>query len=150
MLTLIKLIADLTKKKMEQRQSQGAAAAPMAEVRRRRPQERRPVAAPIIAVPVVHSIQTVYGPSVQEFMRALGQVGSQEERRMAIGNFIFPFVQEIVGQQIGQSPMLAGKVTGMIIQLQEPDLSCSIATFESLQAKVREAVNLLQASGFAL
>jgi hypothetical protein len=51
---------------------------------------------------------------------------------------------------INHSPMTAGKVTGMIIQLQEPDLSYSISTFESLQAKVREAVNLLQASGFAI
>jgi len=152
LLTLIKLIANLTKKKMEQRQAQEQAA-PMP--RRRRPAEavHQPVqAAPVIQVPVTQNISMLYKQGHSEFMAGMAAINANEERRMRTGNFIYPFVQEILFNQmhLAQNQMLAGKVTGMIISLQEPDLSYSTSSFEALHAKVREAINLIQTSGLSL
>jgi hypothetical protein len=152
LLTLIKLIANLTKKKMEQRQA-SENAAPMPAFKRRRPVEvsRQPMPAPMVVMPVTQNIPMLYVSSHNEFMSSLGNVANAEERRNMIGNFIYPFVQEVLFNQlrIDQSQTLAGKVTGMIISLQEHELMHATATFDTLAAKVREAFNLIQASGLA-
>jgi hypothetical protein len=102
---------------MEQRKQQEEAA-PQPAARRRRPVEPAPVA-PIIAVPAVHSVQMLYRQGHQEFLASLASVHAQEERRTMVGNFIYPFVQDILFNQLHlqQNQMLAGKVTGMIISL---------------------------------
>jgi len=61
----------------------------------------------------------LYKTGYQEFMAGLQATSSHEDRRGMVGNFIYPFVQDILFNQLHmqQNPMLAGKVTGMIISL---------------------------------
>lgn len=77
---------------------------------------------------------------------------SPDAHRNMLGNFIFPFVNEILFNQLNLKPnqVLAGKVTGMLISLQDHDLYMATESFEALLAKVKEAVNLIQASGLPL
>lgn len=105
----------------------------------------------MVAMPVTQSIQMLYVAGHAEFRNSLTGVASSDERRNMIGNFIYPFVQDILFNQLhlDQNPMLAGKVTGMIISLQDSELAYATSTFDSLLAKVREAINLIQASGLA-
>ena len=54
-----------------------------------------------------------------------------------VGSYIFPHVTKMVGEET--SP----KVTGMIIDLPLADLNYSVSSYETLQAKVKSAVQLL-------
>jgi len=58
-----------------------------------------------------------------------------------VGSHIFPHVTKMVGEET--SP----KVTGMIIDLPLADLNYSVSTYETLQAKVKSAVQLLIDTG---
>jgi len=70
--------------------------------------------------------------SDEKFMKA-----TETQKKHMVGSYIFPHVSQMVGDEI--SP----KVTGMIIDLPLADLNYSVSTFETLQAKVRSAVQLL-------
>ena len=61
----------------------------------------------------------------------------ESQKKHLVGSFIFTHVSQMVGDDI--SP----KVTGMIIDLPLADLNYSVSSFETLQAKVRSAVQLL-------
>jgi len=58
-----------------------------------------------------------------------------------VGSYIFPHVTKMVGEET--SP----KVTGMIIDLPLADLNYSVSSYETLQAKVKSAVQLLIDTG---
>ena len=108
--------------------------------------------APMVVMPVTQSIQMQYMADHNKLTASLVGLASLDQRRTVIGNFIYPFVSEILFNQlhIGQNTMLAGKVTGMIISLQEAELMYATGTFETLLSKVREAINLIQASGLLI
>jgi len=70
--------------------------------------------------------------SEEKFMKS-----TETQKKHMVGSFIFPHVGQMVGDEI--SP----KVTGMIIDLPLGDLNYSVSSFDTLQAKVRSAVQLL-------
>jgi len=66
--------------------------------------------------------------------------GDSQKKQM-IGTMIFRYVTNMVTKDF--SP----KITGMIIDLPIAELNFSVSTFETLQVKVRAAVQLLVETG---
>ncbi len=65
------------------------------------------------------------------------QRSSEDHRKQMVGTQIFRQVTAMVGEE------LSPKITGMIIDLPIADLNFSVSTYETLQQKVRSAVQLL-------
>lgn len=63
---------------------------------------------------------------------------SQSEQKQMIGERLFPLVQE-------HQPHLAGKITGMLLEIDNSELLNMLESRELLVAKVEEAVQVLQA-----
>lgn len=61
----------------------------------------------------------------------------EDDKRNKFGDFIYPFVEKVAG------PENAPKITGMIIDLELPDLEGSTSTLASLRDKIREGMELL-------
>lgn len=70
-------------------------------------------------------------------MNAEFKNGSQQRRRDMIGNTIYETVEKIVGQE------RAPKITGMLIDLSELELSQAIMTYENLEQKIHIALKML-------
>ena len=62
----------------------------------------------------------------------------QQEQKQMLGERLFPLIQ-------GMYPDLAGKITGMLLEIDNSELLHMLESKESLEAKVREAVAVLQA-----
>lgn len=63
---------------------------------------------------------------------------SQTEQKQMIGERLFPLVQEF-------QPTMAGKITGMLLEIDNSELLHMLEQREVLKAKVEEAVQVLQA-----
>lgn len=63
---------------------------------------------------------------------------SSSEQKQMIGERLFPLVQE-------HQPHLAGKITGMLLEIDNTELLHMLESRELLSAKVEEAVQVLQA-----
>ena len=63
---------------------------------------------------------------------------SQSEQKQMIGERLFPLVQE-------HQPHLAGKITGMLLEIDNTELLHMLDSRDLLQAKVEGAVQVLQA-----
>ena len=63
---------------------------------------------------------------------------SPAEQKQMIGERLFPLVQEY-------QPHLAGKITGMLLEIDNSELLHMLESRESLRTKVEEAVQVLQA-----
>lgn len=63
---------------------------------------------------------------------------SQSEQKQMIGERLFPLVQE-------HQPHLAGKITGMLLEIDNSELLNMLESRDLLSAKVDEAVQVLQA-----
>jgi polyadenylate-binding protein len=63
---------------------------------------------------------------------------SQSEQKQMIGERLFPLVQE-------HQPHLAGKITGMLLEIDNSELLNMLESRDLLEAKVDEAVQVLQA-----
>ncbi|KAK3606690.1 hypothetical protein CHS0354_014761 [Potamilus streckersoni] len=61
-----------------------------------------------------------------------------EEQKQMLGDRLFPLIQCM-------HPDLAGKITGMLLEIDNSDLLCMLQSSESLKAKVDEAVVVIQA-----
>ena len=62
---------------------------------------------------------------------------SQSEQKQMIGERLFPLVQE-------HQPHLAGKITGMLLEIDNSELLNMLESRDLLSAKVDEAVQVLQ------
>ena len=62
----------------------------------------------------------------------------QQEQKQMLGERLFPLIQAMY-------PDLAGKITGMLLEIDNSELLHMLESKESLEAKVREAVAVLQA-----
>ncbi|CAC5370107.1 PABPC [Mytilus coruscus] len=62
----------------------------------------------------------------------------QQEQKQMLGERLFPLIQ-------GMYPDLAGKITGMLLEIDNSELLHMLKSKESLEAKVNEAVAVLQA-----
>ncbi|XP_066105541.1 polyadenylate-binding protein 1-like isoform X1 [Saccopteryx bilineata] len=63
---------------------------------------------------------------------------SPEEQKQMLGEWLFPLIQAI-------DPVLATKITGMLLEMDNSELLHMLETPESLRSKVDEAITLLQA-----
>lgn len=66
---------------------------------------------------------------------------SPEEREQMIGERLYPLIQAI-------QPSLAGKITGMLLELDNSELLYLLEDARALSQKVDEAIQVLQAHGF--
>mmetsp|Transcript_14067 Transcript_14067/g.17076 ORF Transcript_14067/g.17076 Transcript_14067/m.17076 type:complete len:319 (+) Transcript_14067:647-1603(+) len=67
---------------------------------------------------------------------ALAKASVQEQKNM-IGEQLYPLVQNV-------EPALAGKVTGMLLEMDNPELLHLLESPDSLRAKIEEALQVLQ------
>jgi polyadenylate-binding protein len=67
----------------------------------------------------------------------LAAAAPQEQKQM-LGERLFPLIQSMY-------PDLAGKITGMLLEIDNSELLHMLESRESLKAKVEEAVAVLQA-----
>jgi len=68
---------------------------------------------------------------------ALANATPQEQKQM-LGERLFPLIQQM-------QPELAGKITGMLLEIDNTELLHMLESRESLKAKVEEAIAVLQA-----
>jgi len=68
---------------------------------------------------------------------ALATASPQEAKQM-LGERLFPLIQQT-------HPELAGKITGMLLEIDNAELLIMLESREALNAKVEEAVNVLKA-----
>jgi polyadenylate-binding protein len=61
-----------------------------------------------------------------------------QEQKQMLGERLFPLIQRM-------HPDLAGKITGMLLEIDNSELLHMLESHESLKAKVEEAVAVLQA-----
>jgi len=61
-----------------------------------------------------------------------------QEQKQMLGERLFPIMQNMY-------PELAGKITGMLLEIDNSELLHMLESSESLKAKVEEAVAVLQA-----
>uniref|UniRef100_A0A674JPT0 Polyadenylate-binding protein n=1 Tax=Terrapene triunguis TaxID=2587831 RepID=A0A674JPT0_9SAUR len=93
--------------------------------------------------PAVQPLQVIRGPAVhvqgQEPLTAsmLAAAPPQEQKQM-LGERLFPLIQAM-------HPSLAGKITGMLLEIDNSELLHMLESPESLRSKVEEAVAVLQA-----
>ncbi|KAF3822665.1 hypothetical protein GH733_008039 [Mirounga leonina] len=101
----------------------------------------RPAAAAAAAAPAVRTVpQYKYAAGVrnpQQHLNAQPQVTMQQQKQM-LGERLFPLIQAM-------HPTLAGKITGMLLEIDNSELLHMLESPESLRSKVDEAVAVLQA-----
>ncbi|NXT48465.1 EPAB protein, partial [Pluvianellus socialis] len=92
-----------------------------------------PVAAPQVGEPAVH----VQG---QEPLTAsmLAAAPPQEQKQMIAGERLYPLIHAM-------HPSLAGKITGMLLEIDNSELLLLLESPDSLRSKIEEAVAVLQA-----
>lgn len=87
------------------------------------------------------------GPSVQQAVHIQGQepltasmlaAAPPQEQKQMLGERLFPLIQCMY-------PSLTGKITGMLLEIDNSELLHMLEHNESLKAKVEEAVAVLQA-----
>lgn len=89
--------------------------------------------------PPVNTPAMMYSQTIKSILRAQDfQSLSEESRREKIGEEIYNYVLHKAGEES------APKITGMIIDLPYQDLVTSIQTWEGLQEKIVEGLNLLK------
>jgi len=66
---------------------------------------------------------------------------NESQKKQMVGTHIFRYVTNLV------TPEYSPKITGMIIDLPIADLNYSVSTLETLQVKVKSAVDLLVDTG---
>jgi len=90
-------------------------------------------------MPPVNTPSIIYSQQVKSvFSTPDFESKSEEEKREKIGEEIYNYVLEKAGEES------APKITGMIIDLPFADLIKSIQTYEGLQDKINEGLDLLQ------
>merc|ERR550539_2371629 len=77
-------------------------------------------------------------PGAEPLTASLLATASAAEQKQMIGERLFPLVQEL-------QPHLAGKITGMLLEIDNAELLHLIEDNNLLRAKVEEAVQVLTA-----
>lgn len=60
-----------------------------------------------------------------------------QEQKQILGEHLYPIIERMHAQ-------LAGKITGMLLEIENSEILCMIENHEALKAKVEEAVAVLQ------
>jgi len=87
--------------------------------------------------PIAAEQQSAGGPPGPLTSQALARAPTQQQKQM-IGERIFPLIEE-------RQPMLAGKITGMLLEMDNTELLHLLENREALNAKIAEAMSVLQA-----
>ena len=66
-----------------------------------------------------------------------GQQGSPEQQKQMLGERLFPLVQQL-------QPELAGKITGMLLEMDNSELLLLLESSEALVLKTDEAISVLR------
>lgn len=70
---------------------------------------------------------------------------SAEDRKLMLGESLYPLISDYLRAQ-NQPEDLAGKITGMVLELTEAELVGMIQSQEALAKKVSEALDVLEAN----
>ncbi|XP_046545996.1 polyadenylate-binding protein 1-like [Haliotis rubra] len=82
--------------------------------------------------------QSVVIPVQEPLTASMLAAAPPQEQKQMLGERLFPLIQ-------GMYPELAGKITGMLLEIDNSELLHMLESYESLKAKVDEAVAVLQA-----
>lgn len=119
-------------------QSGGAGARPGVPVPQtvpgRPPQAQMPPQQPVRPAPQ----QAVMVQGQEPLTSSMLAAAQPQEQKQMLGERLFPLIQRMY-------PDLAGKITGMLLEIDNSELLHMLETNESLEAKVKEAVAVLQA-----
>jgi len=97
--------------------------------------------------PAAMALPTQSGPSMQQAVHIQGQepltasmlaAAPPQEQKQMLGERLFPLIHDM-------NPQLTGKITGMLLEIDNSELLHMLEHKESLKAKVDEAVAVLQA-----
>ncbi|XP_051965002.1 polyadenylate-binding protein 1-like [Xyrauchen texanus] len=97
-----------------------------------------------VPAPVVHQVtQQNIEPAVhvrgqEPFTASVLAAAPLKEQKQLLGERLYPFIQAL-------HPTLAGKITGMLLEIDNSELLHMLESPESLHSKVEEAVSVLQA-----
>jgi polyadenylate-binding protein len=100
-----------------------------------------PAPAPPAAAPAAPAQAAAPGP--QDFAAQLAAVPA-EQQKMMLGERLFPLIEK--HSEVGEQ---AGKITGMLLDMDTPELLHLIESPEALREKVVEAINVLAQHGMA-
>merc|ERR1712226_49943 len=82
--------------------------------------------------------QSVVIPGQDPLTASMLAAAQPQEQKQMLGERLFPLIQRM-------HPELAGKITGMLLEIDNSELLHMLESTESLKAKVEEAVAVLQA-----
>jgi polyadenylate-binding protein len=107
------------------------------------PQGARAPPAPAPAPAAAPPAAPAAAPGPQDFAAQLAAVPA-EQQKMMLGERLFPLIEK--HQEVGEQ---AGKITGMLLDMDTPELLHLIESPEALREKVVEAINVLAQHGMA-
>lgn len=82
--------------------------------------------------------QAIVVPGQDALTASMLAAAPPQEQKQMLGERLFPLIQRM-------HPELAGKITGMLLEIDNSELLHMLESTESLKAKVEEAVAVLQA-----
>lgn len=88
--------------------------------------------------PMNQSQQSVTIPGQDPLTATMLAAAQPQEQKQMLGERLFPLIQRM-------HPELAGKITGMLLEIDNSELLHMLESTESLKLKVEEAVAVLQA-----
>jgi len=88
--------------------------------------------------PMQQSQQSVMIPGQEPLTASMLAAAQPQEQKQMLGERLFPLIQRM-------HPELAGKITGMLLEIDNSELLHMLESQESLKLKVEEAVAVLQA-----
>ncbi|CAF0765050.1 unnamed protein product [Didymodactylos carnosus] len=89
-------------------------------------------------MPQANSGQSILVPGQEPLTPAALANASPQEQKQMLGERLFPLIQQM-------HPELAGKITGMLLEIDNTELLHMLESRDSLKAKVEEAIAVLQA-----
>lgn len=114
---------------------------PIAGQQMQRPQMQqkyRPQAVPAQGAPVAPNAQAINVPGQEPLTTGMLAAAQPQEQKQMLGERLYPLIHTM-------HPEWAGKITGMLLEIDNAELLHMLDSRESLKAKVDEAVVVLQA-----
>jgi len=88
--------------------------------------------------PRIPEVPDMFSTGQEPLLSTALSTASPQEAKQMLGERIFPFVQQT-------HPELAGKITGMLLEIDNSELLIMLESREALNAKVQEAIDVLKA-----
>lgn len=104
----------------------------------RNPQQPQPAPQPLGLSQPAGGVQAVHVQGQEPLTATMLAAAQPQEQKQMLGERLFPLIQRMY-------PDLAGKITGMLLEIDNAELLYMLEHNESLKSKVEEAVAVLQA-----